>query len=95
MLLNCESSATDATEETDQVPSPESSATEVVKPSVDDPEEEAQKLTPATENENSFTSQVEDKEVAIACEENNSLSNSDGQTGATSGEGLSKGLNFI
>ncbi|KHN40125.1 Elongation factor Ts [Glycine soja] len=81
---------TDATEETDQVPSPESSATEVVKPSVDDPEEEAQKLTPATENENSFTSQVEDKEVAIACEENNSLSNSDGQTGATSGEGLSK-----
>ncbi|KAL2605920.1 hypothetical protein AAZV13_09G154300 [Glycine max] len=81
---------TDATEETDQVPSPESSATEVVKTSIDDPEEEAKKQTPATENENSFTSQVEDKEVAIASDKNSSLSNSDGQTGATSGESLSK-----
>ncbi|TKY44600.1 Elongation factor Ts [Spatholobus suberectus] len=84
------SGQSDATEENDQVPSPESSATEVVKTSIDDPEEEVQKQTPATENENSFASQVEDKEIAIASEKNGSLSNSDGQTGATSGEGLSK-----
>lgn len=80
----------DETEEPDQVPSPESSATEVVKTSTDNPEEELQKQTPVTENENSFTSQVEEKEIATASEKNISLSSSDGQTGATSGEGSSK-----
>ncbi|RDX92954.1 tsf, partial [Mucuna pruriens] len=79
-----------ATEENDRVPSPESSAIEVVEASVDEPEEEVQKETPATENENSFTSQIEDNEVAITSNNNSSLSNSDGQTDATSGEGLSK-----
>ncbi|RDY06904.1 tsf, partial [Mucuna pruriens] len=79
-----------ATEENDRVPSPESSAIEVVEASVDEPEEEVQKETPATENENSFTSQIEDNEVAITSNNNSSLSNSDGQTGATLGEGLSK-----
>jgi len=87
--------STDETEEPNQVPSPESSATEVVKTSTDNPEEELQKQTPVTENENSFTSQVEEKEIATASEKNISLSSSDGQTGATSGEGSSKGLNFI
>ncbi|CAJ1951719.1 unnamed protein product [Sphenostylis stenocarpa] len=80
----------DETEENDQVPSPEISATEVVKTSIDNPEEELQKQPPATENESSFTSQVEEKEVAIASEKNISKSNSDGQTSATSGEGSIK-----
>ncbi|KOM54216.1 hypothetical protein LR48_Vigan10g010800 [Vigna angularis] len=80
----------DETEENDQVPSPESSATEVVKTSTDNPEEELTKQTPVTENENLFTSQVEEKEIAVVSEKNISLSNSDGQAVATSGEGSSK-----
>nr|KYP66943.1 Elongation factor Ts [Cajanus cajan] len=60
----------DATEENDEVPSPESSATEVVNTSFVDPEKEVQKETPTTQNENSFTSQVEDKEVTVTSEEN-------------------------
>lgn len=87
--------STDETEENDQVPSPESSATEVVKTSTDNPEEELTKQTPVTENENLLTSQVEEKEIAVASEKNISLSSSDGEAVATSGEGSSKGLNFI
>ncbi|XP_027922448.1 A-kinase anchor protein 200 isoform X3 [Vigna unguiculata] len=87
---DADTSLSDETEEKDQVPSPESSATEVVKTSNDNPEEELQKQTTVTENENSFTSQVEEKEIAVASEENISLSSSDGQTVATSGEGSSK-----
>ncbi|KAL2321302.1 hypothetical protein Fmac_030271 [Flemingia macrophylla] len=77
----------DAIEE-NEAPSPERSATPVVNTSIDDPEKEVQKETPATEN--SYTSQVEDKEVAVTSEENSSLSNSDGQTGTTSEGGSSK-----
>ncbi|XP_022638541.1 uncharacterized protein LOC106770165 isoform X3 [Vigna radiata var. radiata] len=77
----------DETEENDQVPSPESSATEVVKTSTDNPEEELTKQTPVTENENLLTSQVEEKEIAVASEKNISLSSSDGEAVATSGEG--------
>ncbi|XP_014511475.1 uncharacterized protein LOC106770165 isoform X1 [Vigna radiata var. radiata] len=80
----------DETEENDQVPSPESSATEVVKTSTDNPEEELTKQTPVTENENLLTSQVEEKEIAVASEKNISLSSSDGEAVATSGEGSSK-----
>ncbi|KAJ1386790.1 UBA-like superfamily [Sesbania bispinosa] len=81
----------DVTGENDQVPPPESLATEVVDNSIDDLKEEVQEQTPAEENENSLSSQVEDEEVAIASEENGSLSNSNGQTGiTTSDQGLSK-----
>ncbi|KAF7813859.1 A-kinase anchor protein 200 isoform X3 [Senna tora] len=81
--------STDGTEDNDQALS--SDPTEVVKGSVDDPKEEVQEQTPATKNENSFASQVEDKEVAIASENNASLSNANGQTdNSTSEQGLSK-----
>ncbi|XP_061357755.1 polyprotein of EF-Ts, chloroplastic isoform X2 [Gastrolobium bilobum] len=81
----------DGMEENDQVPSPESLATEVVRNCIDDLKEEGKNQTPAIQIENSFTSQVEDKEVAIAFNKNSSLSNSNGQTGNTgSDQGLSK-----
>lgn len=76
--------STDGTEENDQVPSPESPATEVVKEPV------------AEEVQEPVAAQVEDEEVMIASEENSSLSNSNGQTGiTTSDQGSSKGLNVI
>ncbi|XP_054787506.1 polyprotein of EF-Ts, chloroplastic isoform X2 [Prosopis cineraria] len=58
--------------------------------SVNEPNE-VQEQAPATENENSFSSQVESKEVKSAPETNNSLSNANGQTGVSASEqGLSK-----
>lgn len=81
--------STDGTEESDQVPAPESPATEVVN-TIDNIKEEVQEQTPVVE-------QVEDEVVAIASETDSTLSNSNGQTGITaSDEGLSKGIiNFI
>ncbi|XP_004513015.1 polyprotein of EF-Ts, chloroplastic isoform X2 [Cicer arietinum] len=73
----------DGTEESDQVPAPESPATEVVN-TIDNIKEEVQEQTPVVE-------QVEDEVVAIASETDSTLSNSNGQTGITaSDEGLSK-----
>ncbi|OIW03695.1 hypothetical protein TanjilG_30759 [Lupinus angustifolius] len=72
----------DEAEENDQVPPPETPATEVIEGSIEEPKEE-QNQSPNTENENLLTSQVEDKEVTIASEENNGSSNSNGQTSTT------------
>ncbi|KAE9586019.1 hypothetical protein Lal_00010275 [Lupinus albus] len=76
----------DGTEENDQVPPPETLATEVIEGSVEDFKEEDQNQTPAAENENLRTSQVEDKVVAIASEDNSSLSISNGKTGITASD---------
>ncbi|TKY60868.1 enolase-phosphatase E isoform X1 [Spatholobus suberectus] len=72
----------DGTEDNGQVPLPESNPAEVVKDSIDDPKEEVQQ-TPATENENSFATKIEDEDRPITSEENNNASNADGQTGIT------------
>ncbi|CAL0322173.1 unnamed protein product [Lupinus luteus] len=72
----------DEAEENDQVPPPETPATEVIEGSIEEPKEE-QNQSPNTENENLLTSQVEHKEVTIASEENNASSNSNGQTSTT------------
>ncbi|CAL0332518.1 unnamed protein product [Lupinus luteus] len=81
----------DGTEENDQVPPPETLATEVIEGSIEDSKEEEKNQTLAAENEYLATSEVEDKVVAIASEDNSSLSISNGQNDITaSDEGSSK-----
>ncbi|KAE9600322.1 hypothetical protein Lal_00045664 [Lupinus albus] len=72
----------DEAEENDQVPLPETPVTEVIEGSIEDSKEE-QDQSPNTENEKLLTSQVEDKEVTIASEENNGSPKSNGQTSTT------------
>ena len=59
---------------------------------IDDPKEDVQEQTSAGENESSFTTEVEDKEVAFVSEKNSSFSNSNGQGRVTgSDQASSKG----
>ncbi|RDX97339.1 tsf, partial [Mucuna pruriens] len=75
----------DGTEDNGQVPLLESNPAEVVKDSIDDPKK-VQQQTPATENENSFATVIEDKDRPIISEENNNASNADGQTDITASD---------
>ena len=77
--------STNGTENNYIVSSSESQPTEAVKGLIDNPEE-VQKQSPANEDESSFTSQTENKEVETASEKNAGLSNSNGQTGIDASE---------
>ncbi|KAK4283836.1 hypothetical protein QN277_000744 [Acacia crassicarpa] len=70
----------DGTDDNDQVLSPDPA--EVVENSINEPKQ-VREEAPATENENTFASQVESNEVGTASKRSNSLPIANGQTGVT------------